>query len=1589
MQESWCRQRKDIANITAMKKISTRSYIILGFLIALSFVGYFVWATYRNMRETETESRNVKSALQTLLLLESVLNDLQELESGQRGYLISGKESYLIPYREALRNLVQDTIAINAFDLNDSIDRKDVQLLQLLIYQKIGFSSSVIATRDREGYDSAAYMIHTERGKLLMDSIRKVIFRMEDEDRLLLQQSNKLRSAIASQTAREFFIMAAAFFCILLLCLLIIDRSIKKRSRAEELLRYNASLVENVSDAIFSVDPNFVIKSWNKGAEHVYGWSAAEAIGKHAEILLHTLHQGAPLQQLMAQFEEKGFVDTEVIQQNKDGEKLHILVSSSAITDENGKITGAVVVNRDVTEAKKSAQEIAYLAGLVAQSGDAIISTDLSFIIQSWNRGAEDMYGYVEEEAVGKNFLELLQSQRGQQQRDRVIGVLIQTGYFMEELDYLKKNGKPITVQASYSVMRNERYEISGCVVVHRDITERKQLESRIAYQASLLEQTNEAIFSTDGQGVVQSWNKGAEQIYGILRQDAIGRDVLELTNADLSEEDKRIMLEEMATTGSFNTEMTINGKDGQRFIAVSLTHLRTQNPEPEGFVVVVKDITDLRQLQDQLEQFNKELEEQVKIKTTELSRSEEKYRSMIEQATDGIIIYSFDGTIHEFNCAVLRLSGYSREEFEKLTALDLLLEKDMVINQEVYQKVLSGEPVIFNRSMVTRSGEVVDMELNAVKLADGRVMAFLRDITERKKVELMIMRSEEKYRTLFEQASDGIFISNPDGRYIEVNDSACRLLGYSREELTNMSGSDILNRSEDIQVLESRYAELRSGRSFTSERELKRKDGTIIFVETNGKMLQDGRFMGILRDVTERKRAAEKLRYAGERYREIVKATNDGLWEMELPSRESWWSDALYKISGIDPQSGSTENAWLSKVHPDDKNLMMTNLDYVLENKMSEWAIEYRMLPDDETELIVLDRGFVVYDEQQQPIRVFGSVTDITERKRIENAIRKSEESYRTIIEQASDGIFIIDRDIKLVDINTAGCRMLGYTKEELLKLHYTDVITPEELQRNPLRLSSSNGDNAVINERRMQKKDGTEIIVEISAKMLSDGRFQAIARDITQRKIVEQELVQSQEKYASLVNTIDGIVWEADAHTFEFSFVSKQAERLLGYPTEAWIADPGFWASKIHPDDRAWAVNYCMSSTRDKKAHEFEYRMIASDGSIVWIQDIVTVIIENDEPIRLRGIMVDITERKKAEAEIQRANELFNLVTRATSDIVWDLNLNTYDIWWNDNFYTLLGYPPDNRAMNFEGWVNGIHEEDRPEVVTQIFKAINTGEDLWSQEYRFEKADGTYVNIYDRGYIMHDPSGKPYRMIGSMIDISDLKKAEDKLQQSYREIRQLASNLERIREEERTAISREIHDELGQQLTGFKMDLYWLNRKIKNEDPEVQKKMQSTLQLVDGTIRTIRKIATELRPSILDDLGLVAALEWQSEEFAKRYGIQVNFVGHADGVVVNPSISTALFRIYQELLTNVARHARAGIVEAAMYLENNELHLSVSDNGAGFDTSGIGSTKTLGLLGIKERTFLLGGKCEIRSKPDEGTTVTVSVPLEGPGNP
>lgn len=244
-------------------------------------------------------------------------------------------------------------------------------------------------------------------------------------------------------------------------------------------------------------------------------------------------------------------------------------------------------------------------------------------------------------------------------------------------------------------------------------------------------------------------------------------------------------------------------------------------------------------------------------------------------------------------------------------------------------------------------------------------------------------------------------------------------------------------------------------------------------------------------------------------------------------------------------------------------------------------------------------------------------------------------------------------------------------------------------------------------------------------------------------------------------------------------------------------------------------------------------------------------------------------------------------------------------------------------------------------------------------------------------------------YRYNAVLTRESAARKAiEENLRRAEERVRAFARHIESVREDERTRLAREVHDELGQTLTGLKMDLSWLEKRLPKELDTVADRMKSMLRHVDATIQSVRRISSALRPQVLDDVGLIATLKWQAGEFQLRTGIRCNIDLPAEEPVLERARSTAAFRILQEALANVARHAGATRVDISLRVDTDHFILKITDNGRGATEAELSNPKSLGLLGIRERAFLLGGSVDIEAKGGRGTTVTLSIPQSQSAN-
>jgi two-component system sensor histidine kinase UhpB len=360
--------------------------------------------------------------------------------------------------------------------------------------------------------------------------------------------------------------------------------------------------------------------------------------------------------------------------------------------------------------------------------------------------------------------------------------------------------------------------------------------------------------------------------------------------------------------------------------------------------------------------------------------------------------------------------------------------------------------------------------------------------------------------------------------------------------------------------------------------------------------------------------------------------------------------------------------------------------------------------------------------------------------------------------------------------------------------------------------------------------------------------------------------------------------------------------------------------------------------------------------------------------------------TQVHQAEAKYRTLVEQIPMVTYTAP---LDKALGT--LYISPQIESILGYSPKEWLADPGLWVKLLHPEDRDRVLAESQRdLLGSNGAVFRSEYRILTRKNDVLWLRDEATAVRNGLDEPEFLQGIMFDVTDQKRFEEQLKSSHERMRELAAHIEGVREEERTRIAREIHDELGQALTSIKIDLAWMNKKLQIHDRATQtdlllKRITAMKDTIDTTVQVVRKISAELRPGILDGFGLPAAIEWQASEFQDRTGIQCQLSAIPEDLDLEERPSSAIFRIFQELLTNIVRHANASRVSISLRKRRGMLILEVQDNGRGISENEKFKANSFGLLGVRERVALLGGKSSIKGVQGQGTTVTIRIPLAG----
>lgn len=473
-----------------------------------------------------------------------------------------------------------------------------------------------------------------------------------------------------------------------------------------------------------------------------------------------------------------------------------------------------------------------------------------------------------------------------------------------------------------------------------------------------------------------------------------------------------------------------------------------------------------------------------------------------------------------------------------------------------------------------------------------------------------------------------------------------------------------------------------------------------------------------------------------------------------------------------------------------------------------------------------------------------------------------------------------------------------------------------------------------------------------------------------------------EADEKFLKLFhNNLVGMILTDDQH--RVTDINEHLLQLTGLTRENAIGRTGLELGLM---DESFIQQMWQQMSESKRLSNVELSLKAKNGNNISIL-FSTERIEIDNREHWLSTIIDFSKKKEAEDKISNSELRFRTLAKTAPVGIFETDAKGNTTYVNEAWmdYSGLSY---EEAMNNE-WMNMIHPNDREEQVNNWINKSQKGEASFS-EYRIINKSGQLRWVNGGAIPLVNREGEITGYIGTITDVTNIKQALELLKQSHEalnerteQLQELSTHLQQVREDERSKIAREIHDELGQQLTGLKMDISWLKRKMQHEDELVNTKFDDAIKLIAEAVKSIRHIVTELRPSIIDDLGMNAAFEWQIEDFAKRLGIPIEYQNDFDDAVVGPNISIGLFRILQESLTNIARHANAARINISIDRVEDMIRLIVQDDGVGFDTSVKQAGRTFGLLGIKERTYMLKGICQIQSRPGDGTKISVQIPI------
>ncbi|MFZ1370807.1 MAG: PAS domain S-box protein, partial [Ferruginibacter sp.] len=1030
---------------------------------------------------------------------------------------------------------------------------------------------------------------------------------------------------------------------------------------------------------------------------------------------------------------------------------------------------------------------------------------------------------------------------------------------------------------------------------------------------------------------------------------------------ADVTDPRLKILITERRRTGKVKGEVTLLRKDGSPFEAELTSAVFTDALGQSRTSMIVRDITERKKSADKL------------------TESELRYRSIIEQATDAICIADRSMRIMDINFYGCQMLGYSKEEFLQLSVADLFYPEDLETNPFRFEELQSGQIIRTERRFRKKDGTLIEVEMSSKILEDGRFIVFGHDIAERKNAENNLKESEAKFRTLFEQNMAGVYQSTFNGEILNCNHAFARMLKYdSPEEILRVNASDLYFSPKDRIDFTDNVINQKNLNNYESV--LKCKDGSPLYFIENISLRKNDKtgeafFDGIMIDITEKKEAELQLKESNERYNLVSKATNDMVWDWDLVTgkvyrnKEGW--KKIFRTGDKVFESDLIQD-WDDRIHPEDVEKVKMMEKEIEDSTRDFFEVECRVMRDDGTYAYIHDRGNIFRNVAGVATRLIGATQDITQRKEAELQVAKSEIRFRSLVQNGSDLIGILDNRGYYLYSSPAVKRILGYEPEFMIGKNSFSFIHPDDISYIKNHLSKKEPNNHLSSFAfRFKNAQGAWRWLESKVTDMSNDPevmgYIFNSRDITERKTAEEEIhklsiIAHETVNAVIITDPEGkIVWTNEAFT---KITEYEPDEVLG-------KKPGDF---LQGEETSQAVVRFMHQELKKiKAFECDIINYSKTGRKYWLR--IQCQPQFDENGKLKNffaLQTDITKEKEAEAILKTSEEryryLFN--NNPASIIIWDIEtLEILEI--NETAVDMYGYCRnaflaktvlDLRLPEYHFKIKqfaALAREKSNFVSANTWKHIN------------KSGEGMYMNIASHRI---EFKGRPV-ILSLATNITEKVILENELENERLEKqKEITDAVISAQEQERQELGAELHDNINQILAGSLLYLGLAKKELHIEHPW----LTETDNLITMAIDEIRNLSHSLIPPSLSESELVGALSNLMETTRKSSKLIISLQAYGfDESSLPDKLKLSIYRIVQEQFNNILKHAGAGKVIVRLTQDNEKTLLLIKDDGVGFDTGR--KSGGVGLMNIKTRASLFNGELSIISSPGQGCEIRV----------